>query len=157
MPKISTIKMAYSITRITNWQGKNGMILSSTKHYLSSYYMQRTALGKETKDTDTYRLCNLQIDSLLYDICCWQISGKGDLKSIVSTLIFPCLGIFVLSKAHFGTWKHHGSFVLFPAKQNDHTTKIRKQLLCTLKQPIAEAQDGGKNIRGQPKVTGRIK
>lgn len=70
------------------------------------------------------------------------------------TLAFPSLGKFALSKAHFGTGKHRGSFVLFSAKQNDSTTKIRKQLLWTLKQPIAETQGRGKDIRDQPKVRG---
>ena len=88
-------------------------------------------------------------------VLCWQISAKRDLKGIVPA--FPNLGRFVLFKAHLETWKHHGSFVLFPAKENNSTTKIRTQLFYILKQPMAEAQGRGRDVRGQPKVTGRIK
>lgn len=89
-------------------------------------------------------------------VLCWQISAKRDLKGIVPA--FPNLGRFVLFKAHLETWKHHGFlFVLFPAKENNSTTKIRTQLFYILKQPMAEAQGRGRDVRGQPKVTGRIK
>lgn len=117
--------------------------------------MQSTALGKETQRD---RLLTVSMStSPNPTVLSWQTAAKRDLKGIVPALAFPNLGKFVLFKAHFETWKHHGSFVLFPAKENNSTTKIRTQLFYILKQPMAEAQGRGRDVRGQPKVTGRIK
>ena len=129
-------------------------VFSSTKHNFNSYYMQSTALGKETRDR---HLTVSMSSSPKPTVPCWQISAKRDLKGIMLALAFPNLGKLVLSKAHFETWKHHGSFILFPAKENNSTTKIRTQLFYILKQPMAEAQGRGRDVRGQPKVTERIK
>lgn len=120
--------IVHSITRITNPKVKIDKIFSSIKYNLSSCHVWSTARGKETK---AQILCpdNHQISSPLHP---WQISANRDSKLIVPTLAFPSLGKFVLSKAHFGTWEYHGSFVLFPAKQNDSITKIWKQLLWAL-------------------------
>lgn len=75
-------------------------IFSSTKHDLSSYYVQSTELDKETKDTDTV---SGQSSNWQPIVLSWERMRKGDLKSIVPTLAFPSLGKVLLSKAPFGT------------------------------------------------------